>query len=705
MAVRVGVDVGGTFTKAVACDPASGAVVARAVVSTTHTSELGVAEGVRQAIEQVAADVRRDGLGPIQLVTHSTTQAVNALLEGDTARVGVLGIGRRPHLRRSRKRTRVGEIGLAPGRRLETVHEFIDATAGVDPAVVKTALERLAARGAQAICVSEVFGVDDARTEHLALDLAERMGLPACGGHELTGLYGLQLRTVTGAVNAGILPAALAAAEVVEDSVRRETGGAPLLVMRGDGGSAGLDAMRSHPLLTAFSGPAASVCGALRHLNVRDGVVVEVGGTSTNVTVVKAGRPALAYVRVLDHVTSIRSLDVRVGGVAGGSLARVVRRGRKLKIADVGPRSAHIAGLEYACFADGGRLRGAQLRLVAPRPGDPAEYAVLEAPGGERFALTPTCAANALDCVPPGAYSVAGREAARAAFAAAAPAFNLEPDELAQALLDAGATTIARLVSEAISDHKLDRPMLIGVGGGAGALVPATAVRVGLEWSTPPDGEVISSVGDALSLIRVEIERTAANGSAAAVVAQLHREAEEAAIRAGAAPATVRTESETVPERNAVRVVAHGSVALESGKLPGDAEVGEEQLWRSAVELMGERARAVAQNPFYSVFAVPNGGKAERFTVLDVRGTIAHAGEGTILTGTADEVSAALQERLPKLTRHVGPFSVAPGVHILRGARLVDLTVVSRPADALAAAVAECGQANGDPVVALISSS
>ena len=705
MAVRVGVDVGGTFTKAVACDPASGEVVARAVVPTTHTSGLGVAEGVRAAIEQVAADVRRDGLGPIQLVTHSTTQAVNALLEGDTARVGVLGIGRRPHLRRSRKRTSVGEIGLAPGRRLETVHEFVDATAGADRAALKAALERLVERGAEAICVSEVFGVDDSETERLALELADRMGLPACGGHELTGLYGLQLRTVTGAVNAGILPAALSAAEVVEESVRRETGGAPLLVMRGDGGSAGMEAMRSHPLLTAFSGPAASVCGALRHLAVRDGVVVEVGGTSTNVTVVKAGRPALAYVRVLEHVTSVRSLDVRVGGVAGGSLARVARRGRKLRLADVGPRSAHIGGLEYACFADAERLRDAQLQLIAPRPGDPAEYAVLEAPGGERFALTPTCAANALGQVPAGSYSTANREAALAAFAAAAPAFGMEARELAQALLDTGAGTIARLVSDAVADHELERPALIGVGGGAGALVPPVAARLGLDWSTPPDGEVISSVGDALSLIRVELERTASNGSSARVVAELHRATEDAAIRAGAAPATVRTESETIPERSAVRVVAHGSVALESGKLPGDPEVGEEALTRSAVELIGDRARAVSRSRFYAVYVAPNGGSAERYAVLDARGSIATAGEGVVLTGTAAEVGAALQERLPPLTRHVGPFSVAPGVRILRGARFVDLTVVSRPAEALEAALAECRAADGEHVVALISSS
>jgi N-methylhydantoinase A/oxoprolinase/acetone carboxylase beta subunit len=437
---------------------------------------------------------------------------------------------------------------------------------------------------------------------------------------------------------------------------------------------------------------------------VSDGVVVEVGGTSTNVTVVKAGRPALAYIRVLDHVTSVRSLDVRVGGVAGGSLARVGRRGRKLRILDVGPRSAHIAGLPYACFADPEQLRDAQLRLIAPRAGDPAEYLVLETGAGARFALTPTCAANALGEVPAGSYSTGRPDSARAAFAAAAPGFGMNPQDLARALSDTGAATIARVVADAVADHELQSPTMIGVGGGAGALVPAAAARLGLDWSTPPDGEVISSVGDALSLIRVEVERSASNGSAGRLVADLHREAEDAAIRAGAAPATVRTESETVPERSAVRVVAHGSVALESGKLPSDAEVGDQVIARAAAELMGERAMMVARSRFYSVYVAPNGGTANRFAVLDSRGSIAMAGEGHVLTGTADEVGGALSEQLPPLTRHVGPFSVAPGVRIIRGARLVDLTVVSKPGEALEAALAECRQANGDPVVALISS-
>ena len=703
MAVRVGVDVGGTFTKAVACDPSAGDVRARAVVPTTHASSIGVAEGVRQAIEQVAEQVRAQGIGPIEIVAHSTTQAVNALLEGDTARVGILGIGARPHLRRARKRTSVGEIPLAPGRRLETVQEFLDASTGASAQDVTRALERLVEQGAEAVCVSQAFGVENAAVERMALEIAGRIGLPACAGHELTGLYGLELRTVTGAVNAGILPAALRAAEVVDEVVRREAPDAPLLVMRGDGGSAGMQTMRSHPLLTAFSGPAASVCGALRHLAVRDGVMVEVGGTSTNVTVVKGGRPALAYVRILQHVTCVRSLDVRVGGVAGGSLVRVKRRGRGLRLAGVGPRSAHIAGLEYACFADRHDLEQARLRLIAPRPGDPEEYAALESPSGRRFALTPTCAANALGRVPPGSYSgAAGEDAARIAFAAAAREFGCEWRVLAEEVLRTAAAPVAALVRQAAADHRLESPLVVGVGGGAGAIVPSAAEQLACEWTVPADGEIISSIGGALSLIRVELERSTGNGSGNSV-ADLHREAEEAAILAGAAPATVRTESEAVPDRAALRVIAHGSVALRSGTLPNDALLDAAALARSARDLMGDAVRVISQNDYYAVCTAPNGGSAERFAVLDVRGTVAAKGQGVVVMGTADEVSTTLSERLPALTRHVGPFSVAPGVRILRGTRLVDLTVISKPDEVLEAALRECRAANGDPVVALIA--
>ena len=173
-----------------------------------------------------------------------------------------------------------------------------------------------------------------------------------------------------------------------------------------------VDAFRRRPCFTIGSGPAAGVAAALHQLRLTDAIVVECGGTSSNVSVVKRGRPVVRSLRVMGRPTCVRAVDSWVVGAAGGSMALLKRR----SISQTGPRSAHIAGLPYACFADPSELAGAQLELVSPRDGDPEAYACVRA-GGRLFALTATCAANALGLVAPTAYSFAGAEAALAAFA------------------------------------------------------------------------------------------------------------------------------------------------------------------------------------------------------------------------------------------------------------------------------------------------
>lgn len=697
MSVRIGVDVGGTFTKAVACGAGTGDVVARSVVPTSHGHSLGVARGVAEAVGTVIADVERARLGPVILVSHSTTQAVNALLEGDTAAVGVLGIGRQPDLKRARRRTQVGAIGLAPGRHLQTVHSFLDATNGIRREDVEAALTRLVGEGARSVCVSEAFAVDDAGLELFALEVAHDLGIPACGGHELSGLYGLELRTVTGALNASILPAAIRTAGVVEDSVG---GVAPLLVMRGDGGAADLGSIVRHPLLTAFSGPAASVSGALRHLRVGDGVVVEVGGTSTNVSCIKGGRPVLAYVRVLDHVTCVRSIDVRVVGVAGGSLVRLEPRFGRHRIAGIGPRSAHIAGLEYCSFATEDRLIDAQVRLISPVAGDPAHYAILENGRGQRYALTPTCAANALGRVPPGAYAAGSRSAARRGFEALGVVMGCTWEDAARKTLRIAASAIGAVVSEAAREFQLVAPEIIGLGGGAGALVPAVAEHLDVAHRIPPDAEVISSIGDALSLVRAEIERsmTAATGGD---IQQLHADAESAAIAAGASPATVRVESSSVPERSALRAVATGAVEFEPGGASGEPAASAAGRQEAAEKALMEHPTLLAATPFYSVFVAAR----NRWAVVDRHGSVALTGRGTVISGSGADIGRRLADAIESEVRHIGPVAVAPAVRILRGPRLVDLSPLSSADAARDAAMAECSLANGDGVVAFLSRS
>lgn len=701
MPVKIGVDVGGTFTKAVACDAHTSEIVAESVVPTTHSSDLGVAEGVVRTIAEVADDVGRSGAGRILLLAHSTTQAVNALLEGDTAAVGVLGIGRRPDLRRARRRTHLGDVRLAPGRTLQTRHAFIDASAGLDDHVVRAALGDLVDRGAEVLCISEAFGVDDPRGEWLGLEAAAELGVPACAGHELTGLYGLEMRTVTAALNASILPVALRTAEIVGDAVAREVPGATVLVMRGDGGAAALESMRRRPLFTAFSGPAASVAGALHHLSLADGVVVEVGGTSTNVSAIHGGRPVLSYVRVLDHVTSVRSVDVRVAGVAGGSMVRVGTRFGRLRVYDVGPRSAHIAGLPYCSFSDANAVREGEARLVAPKPGDPAEYVVVEAPGGRRYALTLTCAANALGVVPANAYARGNEAAARAGFKALERATGTPWRDLAESVLLRAAAKIAAVVSDVVREHRLAAPEIVGVGGGAGALVPEVARAMGLSHELPPQGEVISSVGDALSLIRVDIERGLPQ-LGVEDVSRIHREAEEAAVAAGAAPETVFTESHALPDRRALRVVAVGALPLTTGVPNG--EVDDEELKLIAKHRLGEEAELIATTGFYSVFAT-NGSAERDFMIIDARGSIAASGRGHVFRDSGERVAATLPNAVEGLVRHIGPLAVAPVVKVVRGSRVVDLSLLNSAEKVVDAAVLECTSAGSEPVVVVATRS
>ena len=251
--VRVGVDVGGTFTKAVAVDSATGELVARSVVPTTHTAAAGVAEGVVACVAAVAAEV---GPESVELVTHSTTQAVNALLEGDVVRVGVFGLGRRPDLVKVKRRTSLASVELSAGKRLPASPIFFDVTNGLDVDEVHRALDRMQAEGVGAVSVAEAFSPDDDRNEQTIVQIAREAGLPACASTELSGLYGLELRAVTAAVNASILPIAVRTAGYVEGGVRDAHIDAGVMVMRGDGGATDLAGFREAPVRTLYSGPA-----------------------------------------------------------------------------------------------------------------------------------------------------------------------------------------------------------------------------------------------------------------------------------------------------------------------------------------------------------------------------------------------------------------------------------------------------------------
>lgn len=663
MTVRIGVDVGGTFTKAVAYDVLAGHVVAEEIVATTHGAAEGVAAGVVQVVAALAADLGGDR---VELVTHSTTQAVNALLEGDVAKVGMVGMGRSPDLRKARKRTVQTQVELSPGRMLPVVPAFLDVTSGLSREVADEVVARLLDQGAEAIAVAEAFAPDDARNEQTLREAAEARGLPVSTSADLSGLYGLELRAVSAAINASIMPIALRTAAVVEEGVAAAGIGRPVMVMRGDGGATDLASFRRAPARTLYSGPAASVAGVVRTLRLDDAIVIEVGGTSTNIAAVRRGRPGLSYVQVASHATALRSVDVRVLGVAGGSMLRVRRRG----VYGVGPRSAHIAGCVYSCFLEPADLEGATLGLEAPKDGDPVDYVVLHLRDGRRTALTTTCAANALGLVEETDYARGSAEAALAAFAIVGRELRLAPEEVARRMLQACVQTLGDLVASVISSQKLERPTLVAVGGGAGALGRALATAMGMELTIPPHAEVISAVGDALSLIRAEREQPVAEGDEAALSA-LIVEVEAEAVSAGAAPGDLDVRVERLEDRSAVRVTVSGAVALATGAVPGRGPASEETLAALAAE-RGYPAPAL-EGAFWI------GRREDHVAVWDRHGDL-------VLDVTGEVVAGDLTAALVRRSRRIGPMTAAPDAWVLAGSRAVQVdpgTLTAVPADGL----------------------
>ena len=140
--IRVGIDVGGTFTKAVAIEMMTGQLIGKVTVPTTHSSSNGVSTGIIEALKTL---IQRYSIqnSEIELISHSTTQAVNALLEGDTAKVGIIGMGVGLEKSNVIKRTNIRGVKLAPNKYLHTCYRFIDTSKYLEDKDIEQAIGEL----------------------------------------------------------------------------------------------------------------------------------------------------------------------------------------------------------------------------------------------------------------------------------------------------------------------------------------------------------------------------------------------------------------------------------------------------------------------------------------------------------------------------------------------------------------------------------
>lgn len=299
---------------------------------TTHNE--GVAVGIVKIISTL---MKENNISPedVVFIAHGTTQATNALLEGDVAGVGIIGTGTGFDARSAKNETKVQDIELAPSKYLRCHHVFIDSKE-LDAGTINTAIEELISKGSEVIVASGAYSVDDPKDELKIMKQIEDKGVYCTGGHEISQLYGLKMRTRTAVVNGSLIPKMMETANMTEQAVKEMNIQSDLMIMRCDGGVMSINEVRKRPILTMLSGLAAGVAGALMYEKVSDGIFFEVGGTSVDISVIKNGKVMIKYAQVGGHKTYL----TLVGG--GGSGAVVVNAlakamGLKWKLAKNAP--------------------------------------------------------------------------------------------------------------------------------------------------------------------------------------------------------------------------------------------------------------------------------------------------------------------------------------------------------------------------------
>jgi N-methylhydantoinase A len=362
---RIGIDVGGTFTDLVAIDDAGRATLAK-VPSTPEDPSEGVLDGLR-----LLADTLGLGLATLlagtERIVHGTTVATNALLERKGARVGLLTteghrdvVEMREGLKDDRYNLRLPPPEQLVPRRLrlgarERLRADGRVEAPLDTASLADAIAVLKREPVEAVAVCYFHAWRDPTHERLTREALARE-LPdayvSLSSEVLPQIKEFE-RVSTTIVNAYVGPALSRYLARLERRLAAAGYAGATLIIQSHGGVAPIAESGRLAAGAVLSGPAGGVAGsvhAAKLLGEGNLIPFDMGGTSTDISLIVAGRPSLAASRrVAGHTVALSSLDIASIGAGGGSIARVDAGG----ILHVGPESAGaVPG--PACYGAGG---------------------------------------------------------------------------------------------------------------------------------------------------------------------------------------------------------------------------------------------------------------------------------------------------------------------------------------------------------------
>ena len=331
----LGLDVGGTFTDAVIID--GHRVVATAKRRTTKDNLMN---GIGEALDAVLEGYDTSN---IEQVTLSTTVVTNTIVEEKEQVVDlyvVTGPGRN-----------VDDIfpvkpiylqGYTDHRGIVVEHTPADAVRGIANMVQ-------ARSGTDLAAVSAKFGVRNPQEELSITEKLKNAYHAISNGSLLSGSLNFPRRTISAYFNSAVTPVFTVFKKNVEDALSARNIVAPLHILKADGGSLPIEHMVSRPVETAFTGPAATVLGlsALGVIGNQHTVALDIGGTTTDISLWKHGRPLMTKngVSIREYPSAVRSFAVTSVGIGGESVVRLKNGNLTVGPERVGP-SVALGGVE-----------------------------------------------------------------------------------------------------------------------------------------------------------------------------------------------------------------------------------------------------------------------------------------------------------------------------------------------------------------------
>ncbi len=322
MALLLGVDTGGTYTDAVLIRDERDVVASAKALTTRHNLALGIGAAVKSVIGTSGVSASDIGIASL-----STTLATNALVEGQGERVGLVYIGfREKDLESHGLRVALGDdpaIVIAGGH-----NHAGGESAPFDRTALSAWLET--DLGISAFAIAAQFATRNPAHELAAAEIIRAAtGAPVSCSHHLSAKLNGPKRALTAVLNArliGMIARLIAQAEETLSGLGID---APLMVVRGDGALISADQARDRPIETILSGPAASIVGARWLTGADHALVSDIGGTTTDVAVLRGGRPAIdpAGAQVGPWRTMVEAVAMRTTGLGGDSEVQVIDTG------------------------------------------------------------------------------------------------------------------------------------------------------------------------------------------------------------------------------------------------------------------------------------------------------------------------------------------------------------------------------------------